>query len=57
MFLTALSTALLGAFVTPALRTEVTRINEFELPEITLPELPLEAVEKVRSLETKYLWV
>ena len=57
MFLTALSTALLGALVTPALRTVVTRINEFELPEITLPELPLEAVEKVRSLETKYLWV
>ena len=57
MFLTALSAALLGALVAPALSTAVTRITEFELPEITLPELPLEAVEKVRSLESIYPWV
>ena len=57
MFLTALSAALLGALVAPALSTALTRITEFELPEITLPELSLEAIEKVRSFETKYPWV
>ena len=41
--------------VAPALSTAVTRITEFELPEIT--ELTLEAVEKVRSLETNYPWM
>merc|ERR1711892_612005 len=37
-----LSTGLIGG---------ITRISEFELPEITLPELPIEAVEEVRALE------
>ena len=57
MFVTAFAAALLGALVAPAITAGITRITEFELPEITLPELPVEAVEKVRSLETKYPWV
>ena len=57
MFLTAFLAALLGALVAPALTAGITRISEFELPEITLPELPIEAVEEVRALEDKYPWV
>jgi hypothetical protein len=57
MFLTALSAALLGALVAPALSAGVTRITEFELPEITLPEISEEVVDEVRSLKTEYPWV
>jgi hypothetical protein len=57
MFLTALSAALLGALVAPALSAGVTRITEFELPEITLPEISEKVEDEVRSLQTKYPWV
>merc|ERR1711892_746358 len=57
MFLTAFLAALLGALVAPALTAGITRISEFELPEITLPGLPIEAVEEVRALKDKYPWV
>merc|ERR1719320_1639828 len=52
MFLTAFAAALLGALVAPLLTAGVTRISE-----ITLPELPKEAVEEVRALESEYPWV
>merc|ERR1719320_2195748 len=52
MFLTAFAAALLGALVAPLLTAGVTRISEIELP-----ELPKEAVEEVRALESEYPWV
>merc|ERR1712203_1172136 len=57
MFLTAFAAALLGALGGPLLTAGVNRISEIELPEITLPELPKEAVEEVRALESEYPWV
>ena len=35
----------------------MTRIMEFQFPEVTLPEFTEETVEKVRSLQNKYPWV
>merc|ERR1711887_404646 len=52
MFLTAFAAALLGALVAPLLTAGVNRISE-----IALPELPKEAVEEVRALESEYPWV
>ena len=57
MFGTAFFAALLGALVAPALSAGITRITEFELPEITLPEISERAEDEVRSLKTKYPWV
>merc|ERR1711892_1514125 len=60
---TAFIAALIGAMVAPVLNEGMTRLMDFEipalpeLPEITLPELPKEADEKVRSLEATYPWV
>merc|ERR1712055_333960 len=54
---TAFVAALAGALVAPVFRAGFDSMMEFELPEITLPELPVEAVEEVRSLEEKYPWV
>ena len=57
MFGTAFIAALLGALVAPALSAGITRITEFELPEITLPEISESVDDEVRSLKTKYPWV
>ena len=57
MFGTAFAAALLGALVAPALTAGMTRIMDFQFPEVTLPEFTGEAVEKVRSLQNKYPWV
>ena len=57
MFGTAFAAALLGALVAPALTAGMTRIMDFQFPEVTLPEFTEEAVEKVKSLQTKYPWV
>eukprot|EP00092_Neocalanus_flemingeri_P025641 GFUD01027798.1.p1 GENE.GFUD01027798.1~~GFUD01027798.1.p1 ORF type:complete len:172 (-),score=36.75 GFUD01027798.1:158-673(-) len=57
MVLTAFFAALAGALVAPAITAGISRVMDFELPEITLPELGDEAVEEVRSLEAKYPWV
>ena len=53
----AFGAALLGSLFAPLVTGALNRMMEFEFPEITLPELPVEAVEEVRSLETKYPWV
>ena len=57
MFGTAFAAALLGALVAPALTAGMTRIMDFQFPEVTLPEFTEEAAEKVRSLQNKYPWV
>ena len=59
MFGTALLAAIIGTAVSSALTMGMNRLAtiEFEFPEFTLPELPQEAVEEVRSLESKYPWV
>ena len=57
MFGTAFAAALLGALVAPALSAGMTRIMDFQFPELTLPEFTEEAVEKVRSLQTQYPWL
>ena len=53
MFGTAFAASLLGALVAPALTEGITRIMDFQFPEVTLPEFTEKAAEKVRSLETK----
>jgi hypothetical protein len=57
MFGTAFAAALLGALIAPALTSGITRIMDFQFPEVTLPEFTEEAAEKVRSLQNNYPWV